>query len=189
MVTRAAPPPPHLPILKGNKRDPVINLWKKNILTVEKKVTCFSKVQDGQEEHIKDFLWRRKITELRTKETNRGNKTFSQRAAVSATFQSHRRRRRTFHKKAVVMPFFSLLLRHFIYLNRKCSVPPPRDSQSCDTPDVPSPLYADVKPSPRQSHALLTSNSPSHHDFKHLTLQQIELFIVLSVSSKLFRVV
>lgn len=62
-----------------------------------------------------------------------------------------------------------------------------QDSQSCDTPDVPLSHYADVKPSPRQSHALLPANSPSHHDFKHLTL--IELFIVLSVSLKLFRVV
>lgn len=64
---QSCPPTPHL---KGNKRDPVIDLWKKkNIQTLEKTFTSFSEVQDGQEEHIKDFLRRRKITELRTKET------------------------------------------------------------------------------------------------------------------------
>lgn len=200
MVTRAAPHPP-TPIWKETKGILSSTSGKKNIQTLEKTFTCLSKSSkafrkkkfrtDGKS-ISKIFSGGEKPPSYEPKRQTEEIKLFVSVQPCQQHFKVTEEEEPLTRKRLWCLSSVFFYATSFTSTGSAvCQPSAPRplwqDSQSCDTPDVPSPHYADVKPSPRQSHALLTANSPSHHDFKHLAL--IELFIVLSVSFKLFCVV
>lgn len=135
-------------------------------------------------EHIKDFLWRTKRTKSLWATIQRQeikinwNKAFSQHAQ---RWGGREDEPIILLKQPCCLSLIFFYATSF-YLKRKCSVPTGLLIM-WHTPDVPSSHYADVKPSPWQSHTFLTHlKDPSHLNsklnfiFSHCThtIQQIK---------------